>query len=230
MTGAELITDTQTRLGDDPTLPNETYYDRGEVLVALNQVYRLLAYLTLCLETTVTYALPGATPFSKMLQTYSDWILPLRVRLTGGVKLRPERLSEIAALDGSWSTSVGTPARYALEGFDLLCIHKVPASTTNLDIVYAQVPQPILDNTSSPVLQIQYHQALMDGATTLLRTKEGAQEWQKTLPQWDRYWDACMKLGDQVRARNREKGYDRLPVELARFDRSKTLMEMPKNG
>lgn len=229
MTGTELITVTLTRLGDDPTLPNETYYERGEVLTALNQLYRLMCFLTLCLETTVTYPLPGATPYSRMLATYADWILPLRVRLSGGAKLRPNRADEIAALDTSWSTTVGTPERYSLQGLDLLCIYKVPAAETDLDIVYAQVPPPLTDDASSPLLQIQYHQSLIDGAKVLLRVKEGAQEWKKTLVDWDRYWDACMQLGSYVRARNKEKGYDRLPVELARFDRSK-LMEMAKNA
>lgn len=230
MTGTELITDTLTRLGDDPAQPAETYYNRGEVLVGLNQVYRLMCFLTLCLETTVTYALPAATPYSKMLTTYADWILPLRVRLSAGAKLRPNRADELAALDKSWSTTVGTPERYSLQGMDLLLIYKVPAAPTNLDIVYARTPVAIADSTgSTPELQLQYHQLLIDGATTLLRVKEGAQEWQKTLSGWDRYWDACMQLAAYVRARNKEKGYDRLPVELARFDRSK-LMEMAKNG
>lgn len=226
MTGADLITDTLLRLGDDPTLPNETYYTRHEVLVALNEVYRLMCFLTLCLETTATYRLPPGTPFSKMLLTYADWILPLRIRLTGGAKLKPNRLTEISALDATWSNTPGIPERYALLGFDLLCIYKVPIATTNIDIVYAQTPPLLTDDANnSPLLQTEYHQALIDGAIPLLRVKEGAQEWQKTLPLWDRYWDACMKLGAYVRARNKEKGYDRMPIELRRFDRSK-LMEV----
>lgn len=230
MTGSQLITDTLYRLGDDPNQPTETYYERGEVLTGLNQVYRLMCFLTLCLETTVTYALPAATPYSRMLASYADWILPLRVRMTGGAKLRPNRADEIAALDQSWSTTVGIPERYSLQGLDLLLIYKVPAGPTNLDIVYAQVPPPLTDSASSaPLLQVQYHQALIDGAIPLLRVKEGAQEWKKTLDKWDRYWEACMQLGNYVRARNKEKGYDRMPVELARFDRSK-LMEMAKNA
>ena len=225
MTGKELINDTTARLGDDVSQPTHSYYSRGEVLVALNQVYRLLCFLTLCLETTATYQLPGATPFSKMLLTYADWTLPLRIRLTSGAKLRPARLSEIAALDQNWTNTAGAPERYAILGFDLLCIYKVPAAATSIDIVYARSPQPLTDDTSnSPELQLEYHQSLIHGAIPLLRVKEGAQEWQKTLPLWDRYWDAAMKLAAYVRARNKEKGYDRMPAELARFDRSK-LME-----
>jgi hypothetical protein len=230
MTGLELIDDLLARLGDDITQPQHTYYTRGEVLVALNQVYRLFCFLTLCLETQVTYPLPAATPFSKMLLTYGDWILPLRIRLTGGAKLRPSRLTDIAALDQGWSTTVGTPERYALLGFDLLCMYKSPAAPTNIDIVYAQVPVPLTDDASnSPLLPVEYHQSLIQGATPLLRVKEGAQEWKKTLPLWDRYWDAAKELAAQVRARNQEKGYDRYPLELQRFDRSK-LLAMTKGG
>lgn len=224
MTGAQLITAITFRLGDDANLPSETYYDRGEVLVALNHVYRMMCFLTLCLETTVTYTLPANTAFVKMLPNYSDWILPLRIRLTGAAKIKPNRLSEIAALDSAWSTTTGTPERYALLGFDLLCVYKVPAANTNLDIVYAHTPAALQDDGNSPLLQTEYHQALIDGAIPLLRAKEGGQEWQKTLPLWDRYWNATMKLANYVRARNKERGYDRMPFELQRFDRSR-LME-----
>lgn len=220
MTTGTLISRVTTRLGDDISRPTETYYTRGEVLVAINQVYRMMVFFTLALETTVTYNLSAGAAHYRMLTTYADWILPLRIRLSSGAKLRPARVTELAALDASWSTTAGTPERYALLGFDLVCIYKRPTATTAVQIVYARTPAPLSADADVPELETKYHDSLIDGAITLLRIKEGAQEWQKTLGGWQRYMDAIAKLADYVRARNRAQGYDHLPVELARFDRS----------
>lgn len=221
MTNGEILDRTTARLGDAVGAA-AAHYDRTEILVAVNQVYRLLCFLTLCLETTVTFTLTGGESFHKMLETYGDWILPLRVRVAGA-KIFPNRLAEIAALDSSWSTTVGAPERYALLGFDLLCIYKQPATDTSSQIVYARTPIALSADTDVPEIQEEYHQALIDGAIPLLRIKEGAQEWQKTLVSWTRYMQAIQKLGDYVRARNRELGYDHMPFELSRFDQSKVM-------
>ncbi len=228
MTNSEILDRTTVRLGDVVGAAN-AHYTRGEILVAVNQVYRLMCFLTLTLETTVTFSLTAATPFFKMLDTYADWILPLRIR-SAGVKILPERLVDLAALDSSWSVTAGTPERYAVLGFDLLCLYKQPASDTPAEIVYARTPALLADDANEPETMVEYHQALIDGAIPLLRIKEGAQEWQKTLYLWDRYMDAVKDLADYVRHRNREQGYDFLPVELALFDRSKVPMEVIPNG
>lgn len=220
MTTGEILDRLTKRLGDDTTAAG-AYYTRTEMLVAVNQVYRLMCFLTLCLETTVTATLAADTAFFKMLSVYADWILPLRVRLTGGAKLLPNRLVDLAALNRSWSATTGTPERYALLGFDLLCVYKQSGSSLGFDIVYARTPTPLAADADVPETQEEYHESLIDGATPLLRIKEGAQEWQKTLPMWDRYMDSTQKLGDYVRKRNREQGYDYMPFELRRFDRSK---------
>jgi hypothetical protein len=220
MTTADLLSRITKRLGDDPTTPLQSYYTRGEVLVALNQAYRMMVFFTLCLETTVTYNFLNATAFYSMLTTYGDWILPLRIRLVGGAKLRPNKVTELAALDASWSTTAGTPERYALLGFDLVCLYKRPTGTTAASIVYARTPTPLSADTDVPELQTEYHDVLIDGAISILRIKEGAQEWQKTLTGWARFMEAIAKLAEYVRARNRAQGYDHEPVELARFDRS----------
>lgn len=224
MTTAELITRTTKRLGDDPTAMT-AHYTRGEILVAINQVYRLMCFLTLCLETNVPFVWPANTAFVKMLGEFGDWILPLRIRVASVAKLLPNRFEDLAALDASWSTTAGLPERYALGGFDLIGLYKVSNDVQNLQIVYARTPQPLVLDTDTPELQTEYHQSLIDGAIPLLSIKEGAQEWSKTLGSWERYMDAIQKLGDYVRARNIEQGYDHLPFELARFDRSK-LMEV----
>lgn len=227
MTNTEILDRVTVRLGDTVGAA-AAHYNRTEILVAVNQVYRFMCFMTLCLEATVTYTWPAGEAFQKMLATYADWIVPLRIR-SGGLKLLPNRIVELAALDTRWSARSGTPERYALLGFDLVCLYKQPASDTAAQIVYARTPTPLTDGTGEPELVEEYHQSLIDGAVPFLRIKEGAQEWQKTLPSWDRFMESTRKLADYVRARNLELGYDRMPVELMRFDRSKVL-EVVNNG
>lgn len=224
MTTGEILDRTTARLGDTVGSIN-SYYTRAEILVAVNQVYRLMCFLTLALEATVIFPLTATTAFYKMLVTYADWILPLRIRLSGGAKLLPVRLVDLAALSTTWSVTAGTPERYALLGFDLLCVFKQPPSALDVQIVYARTPATLSVDSDEPEIPLEYHQALIDGAIPLLRIKEGAQEWAKTLESWNRYMDSVQGLGDYVRHRNREQGYDNMPFELARFDRSK-LMEV----
>ncbi len=223
MTNAEILDRCTVRLGDSL---GGGHYTRGEILVAVNQVYRLMCFLTLCLETTEPFTLTTGDAFHKMLDTFGDWILPLRIRLSSGQKLFANRLVDLAALDSSWSATGGTPERYALLGFDLLCVYKVPTFDVVAQVVYARTPAPLADDSGEPETQEEYHQSLIDGAVSFLRVKEGAQEWQKTLPSWDRYMSACNKLASYVRARNKELGYDHMPFELARFDKSKVLEVM----
>ncbi len=219
MTNATILDRATVRLGDTVGAA-AAHYNRTEILVAVNQVYRLMCFLTLCLETTVTFTLTAGDAFHKMLDTYPDWILPLRIR-SGGKKLLPNRLVEIGALSSTWSVEAGTPERYALLGFDLICVYKQPSSDTAAQVTYARTPTLLTDGAGEPELQEEYHQALIDGAVSFLRIKEGAQEWQKTLPSWARYMDAIAKLAAYVAARNKELGYDRMPFELRKFDKSK---------
>lgn len=223
-----LITTTLRRLGDDPTLPgNQRHYTYDEVRIALNSVLRLFVLLTLCLETTATFALDpvGVPAFYYLLATFADWLLPLRVRIVNGAKLRVSTIAELAALDSAWTQSPGIPVRYSMTGFDLLGVYQQPAVATSLSITYARTPTLMQLDTDVPEIPDRYHNNLIDGAIPLLRTKEGAAEWQKVLPLWNRYLDAATELSEKVRARNREQGYDHEPFELKLFDRSTLLKE-----
>lgn len=222
MTKAELTSATLTRLGDTPG-SLQTYYTPHEVLVALNRVYRLMVFLTLCLETNTTFTWTGGTATIQMLSIFSDWILPLRLRLPSGAKIKPGNFAALAALDGNWIASPGTPSRYALGGFSLLGLYHQPAIDTTLSVTYARMPAALVLDTDTPQLEPEYHQSLIDGAIPILRIKEGAQEWQKTLAMWDRYMSAATDLAASTRARNKERGYDYLPPDLTRFDKSKLM-------
>jgi hypothetical protein len=213
------------RLGDNPDLtPPYQYYTASEFLIWLNAVQRLFVLFTFDLEANVVFPIANdGTAFYRMLLYYSDWMMPLRVRVTGGYKLRPVRMSDLGALNAQWSATRGTPEKYALLGFDLLGIYKQPTSPTTLDITYARTPAPMVLETDVPEIPEDYHPVLIDAAIVLCRTKEGAQEFAKQAPLWDRFLDACKKHAAYVRARNVEQGYDYEPFELERFDMSRVI-------
>lgn len=217
---------TLERLGDDPDAdPALMHYTPTEVLALLNQCQRMFCLLTLCLETVANFQLTSAARYH-MLDTFRDWIIPLRIRNASGARVRPARLADLAALDSSWSVRVGTPVRYAHTGFDLLSIYKQDSSL--VPITYARSAIDLVstypaDNNVEPEIPERCHPTLIDGAIVLARTKEGMQEWQKVLPQWDRFMESAMELADKVRARCREQGYDAAPVEINRADQSRFL-------
>lgn len=223
---SDLQSRVSSRVGDDPNaaVANQ-YYTANEITAAINAAQRLFVLATLCLENTGTLAIGGNVAFYSLLGTFSQWLLPLRIRVAGGGKLKPGRLSDFAALDASWSLTTGIPDRYALLGFDFLAIYKVPATSMSLDVTYARCPTPLVASSDVPEIPLEYHPALIDGAIPLLRAKEGGQDWQKTLSYWTRFEDAMEKLGAHVRKRNKEQGYDYFPQELQRMDLSKLMKE-----
>jgi hypothetical protein len=216
------------RVGDDPDAdPSLMHYTPSEALAALNQCQRLFCLFTLCLETTANFSLTGQASYH-LLSTFADWIAPLRIRNGLGAKMRPSRLTDLAALDQSWRVRTGTPTRYNIAGFDLLSVYK--SNTSVVPITYARSAVPLLstypaDNGQAPEIPARSHPALIAAAVPILRIKEGMQEWQKTLPGWDQFLDEVEDVANQVRARNRELGYDSLPAELKRMDRSRMLQK-----
>lgn len=227
MTLADLQARVLARAGEDPNATAANmYYSPTEAVNAINTANRLFVLLTLCLETSGVFTSTLNTAFYDILQIFPNWLLPLRVRLgssNSGAKLRPGRLSDFAALDANWSTSFGTPSKYAHLGMGFMAFYQPPAGVQTMTITYARCPEVLQLANSSPEIPAEFHPALIDGAIPLMRTKEGAQEFQKTLPMWNRYLDAAQRLGEYVRARNLEQGYDHMPVELAKFDRSHML-------
>lgn len=201
------------------------FFTATEATAALNAAQRLFVLLTLCLESSGTLDLSTATPFYSLLTQFPGWLVPLRIRLSSGVKLRPARITDFAALDNAWSTTLGSPTRYALLGFDFLAAYPVPSSDLTAAVTFASCPAALALATDTPAIPAEYHPALIDGAIPLMRVKEGGQELQKTMTYWNRFLDDAQRLGDYVRARNQEQGYDHRPFELRRFDRSKLLMQ-----
>lgn len=229
MTLLELQTRTLQRLDEDTS--GGGYFSAVEVKAALNEGQRLFAFLTLCLETTATQALDAATPTYRMLTVFSDWFLPLRVRVhgTGGRKLAPCTLGDLDALNPAWQNEAGTPARYAHLGFDFVAIHLRPASTgTSLDWTYAKMPARLISESASPEIPGENHPDLVDYAIPSLRAKEGDAAFLGSLHYFDRFLASAKKKADFMRARSKAQLYDRGPLELKAFDRSRLLSTLKK--
>ena len=223
MTGAVLQNLVGQRLGETlGAAASNRYYTDAEALSRLDAAQRLFVLLTLCLETSGTFILQPQTAIYQVQTQFADWLLPLRIRV-GGKKVRPARFAELRALDGQWSKTRGDhPTRYAVRGFDLIGFWPSPIDNTPAaQVTYAR--SPIAIGSGSPEIPEEYHSCLVDGAIVLMRCKEGGQEFQKVLPLWDRFMGEAQRLGELVKARNREQGYDYLPFELARFDRSRLV-------
>lgn len=221
---SDLQARTLDRVGEDPNSP--VFYTAADATAWLNAANRLFVLLTLCLESTGSLTIAANQAFYSVMGTFSDWLLPLRVRISGGAKLQPSRLADMAAANNAWSITQGPAERYALLGLDLLAIYKQQAAT--LSITYARCPATMANPGDSPESPAEFHPLLIDGAIPMMRAREGGQDWQKVMPMWNRFLDGAQQLGDYVRERNKEQGYDHLPVELRRFDRSKLLAKAVK--
>ena len=220
MTVATLHDRTLGRL-DDAT---GAYYNASLVLEKLNEAERLFAFLTLCLEKTAALTVTANTPFFVLSGTFTDFLLPLRVKVQGGARLEPARLSELDAENEAWQKTTGTPTRYSMLGFYLFAINKQPSSGgTSLDVTYAQQATTLSNGTQSPAIPAEYHPVLIDYAVTALLAKAGGRAFLDSLDGLERYLAAATKCAAYVRARSLAQRYDRQPFEMRSFDRSRLI-------
>jgi hypothetical protein len=204
---------------------SEDLYTFGQAKAALNVAQRFFALLTLCQETTAPLTITAGTNYFHLLNTFSDFLLPLRIRVagTGGAKIPPGRIEDFTSFNPAWPVAVGVPTQYACLGFDFLIFNSIPAANVTVNITYAQAPPPLVNDADVPVIPEQFHPCLMDFAVPLLRSQEGGQEFSKCLPLLGRFLQEADKLAQYVRARNLAHRYDRMPFELQHFDRSSLL-------
>ena len=89
---------------------------RAAALAALNEGQRFFCLLTLCLEKTGTLPPAANTIFYHLLTQagFRDFLLPLRLKVTGGARLTPDCLQTLHARSSSGQATAGTPARYAI--------------------------------------------------------------------------------------------------------------------
>jgi hypothetical protein len=207
--------------------PDGGYYTGAEALSALNEGQRFFVLLTLALETTATFELQPATTFYHMQDTFLDWLLPLRVYNASGGNLRPARLEDLDCLDAQWVSRPGAPSRYASMGFDFFAAYPQPAALTIVNVTYARAPVALLGDSDVPEIPEEFHPDLADYGVYRLRVREGGQEFEKSLPYFQRFMKGAAKYAKYIRARNLGSRYDKLPFELERFDMSRMFRARP---
>lgn len=156
MTLAELKARTLARVAEAGAPVAHT---AAEVTDALNEGLRLFALLTLCVERRGFLPLDGGVAWYRLFDYFSDWLLPLRVRvettvsgaalglwdselwdaatfdqaattLAGTTLVRPARVFELDARNPSWQTDQRNPVeRYGTCGAELLFVWPQPAAS-----------------------------------------------------------------------------------------------------
>ena len=213
---AKIITRIDDGAGDQVASPGST--SAAEVLDAINEGEQLFCFLSLCLESTVSYAIAGATPFAPVRSAIPDFLAPLRV-MVNGTRLRPSTLADLDADNPAWQATAGPPGRYDIEGFNLLVVTPQPAHSVIATVTYARSAAILLDG-DTPEIPDQYQPLLVDFGVYWIRKKEGGQSLARGVTYFNRFLDGAQEHGDYVRAKSRAARYDTLPFELALFDRS----------
>src|ERR1035441_1423749 len=110
---ARIITRIDDGAGDQTSTPGST--TAAEVLDAINEGEQLFCLLTLCLESTVTLPLSGATTFIQYRSSIPDFLAPLRL-VANGARLRPATLADHDADNPAWQVTAGMAPRYTMLG------------------------------------------------------------------------------------------------------------------
>jgi hypothetical protein len=205
-----------------------TYYPQTEIAAALNEAEAFFVLLTLGLEITQPWTVPGYSPaaqntFFRMLTVFADWICPLRIATQQGKRVKPRRLEDLVARNPQWMTCQGAPEAYAALGVDLVAVYRQPSAAIVLNVTYCRAPVPLVNPTDAPEIPAEYHPKLVDYGVYRMRQGEGAQEFEKALPLLNSFLDGATHYGNYVRSRNRGSQYDKVPFELEKFDRSQLL-------
>lgn len=207
------------RLGKMLDDPDHIYYTEAEILHALNRAERLFCFLTLCYEKTVSFVLTNGQNYYDISDQISDFLVPLRVSHSG-TRLSPDTLHTLDLRDSTWRARAGNPKRYVQQGFNKLWITPQPASGSHtLSLTYAAEPPAMVANGDVPTIPGEQQVHLQDAAYYFLRMPEGSAELQAAIPYLQRFVEAAQKYRRFTLARSKGQAYDRMPMDLERFDR-----------
>jgi hypothetical protein len=194
----------------DQPVDGTGFYTRPEALQALNTAQRLACFFSLCLEATF----PVSIDSSAAVYTH-DGIAILRIAQASA---RVERVSlgSLAARDAKWYTAQENAVEaYAPLSASKFAIYPRPFFGSSLNVTTARYPA-LMGEGSTPEIPDEHHQALADGAASILAgIKEGGQEQTKAKQWLAAYVKAVADIADAVRNRSRRYRYDVEPPPLA---------------
>jgi hypothetical protein len=217
MTLTEILATVQQRVDDTAAtgLPatDGVYWTQAEAIKAVNEAQEQFALMTLCLESTGSISLTATTCFYTVRESLSDFLVPLRVSVSGA-RLRPARLADLDARYRTWPALPGTPNRYAMLGLTLMAIAPQLAGSGTASVIYAREPVVLSVLGDSPEIPAEYHLSLVKYAVYYLLQKRGGQYLAKAIEFWRDFLEDAAQCADLVRRRNRARQYDTEPPEL----------------
>ena len=216
---ADLKSHVWTQLDEDPLLP---VTPAARVLAKLNQAQRLFAFFTFAIERRVTWTVPAATPYVDVLETYPDFIAPLRLTLNGA-RIATGSIAQLNALDETWEVRPGTIKRYGVRGCGLVYVSPQPEEPTPVEMLYAAMPAPLVNDGNVPEIPAGYHAVLHDYAAAALRTAEGGEQLARMAQGLQSFLASAFDFSSKMRARSLSLRYDFVPPELERVDLSRVL-------
>lgn len=240
MTTQDAINRITERLDEEAT---PVYWQLQEYIDALNYSQRFFCLLTLCIERTANFALGASTCFhniiSHAINPLADFIVPLRATV-GGKRLKTATVHQLNLLDPFWTITPETafldltntlsivPTYYAVLGCDMLAVYPQDDAGVTMRLTYAASPTELSLSSLSAELETptQYHPCIVDFAILVLIQKQGGAEFANEIPRLKVFLEEAGRLGGEVRSRMKAQGYERVPFDLASYDRSAELLKV----
>lgn len=156
-----ILSDTFGEIHDKDVL--RKYLEAAELLVGLFKGYT---------ETTGDLSLSANTPLYEIHDTFSDFIVPLRVTIDNTV-LGKTSLQALGHTDPNWQETTGTPESWFMIGATLLGFYPTPSSSLTATVTYLRVPPTGVADAEGPVLPDEWHLDLTHYAAALAFAAEG---------------------------------------------------------
>lgn len=114
----------------------------------------------------------------------------------------PSTAEELDSRDRRWETATGTPQRVLTKGLWWVGLWpRIQSEGGTWRQYYANLPDPLADDADVPGFPAQYHDALTEGATSILLAEDG--QTTNALLAWQMYLEFEAKLTDWKASRVR---------------------------
>lgn len=171
-TWEDIRQDVQNEVDDEDGVfhPNSvvrSYLEHGELFLSLSRFL---------VEKTVTFPLVANVAEYNMLDTYPDWVWPLRAAITGLPPVTEVKLESVARTRPAWRQTRGTPENYIRLGMTMLAFLPVPNVNMQVVVTYLATPATMLSDPPGgdvPTIQDMWHAPIMDYGVLLATAKEG---------------------------------------------------------
>lgn len=185
---------------------------------SLNDGYQMASALTQACERTASFTYSVSTG-GYCAYLPSDFFLPVAV-YNGSTRLEPVRLADLNQLTNSWlNAAAGTPIYYwtlgSLGPHPTLWLYPRPSSALRVKLVYASIPDRLVNDALSPRIPSEYHYILVQYAYAWELLKErGPLLAGKAYREFIRFADQVNQLQAVVYRRAPDRDWQLTPWDL----------------